>query len=250
MTLHAESGQRYHYIFLQKGSISLAPNGTIDLSIEHRCSSVLIWPEGEQLSINNTILTDPCFTPEGFRNAEQELKRLGRAFTDIGHIFITHPHGDHLPNFPYGKELARFREGTLNSFPGIRTFPCFGHAPGLHAFVFRSVSDENVWIVGDAILNLEWLKAWKYFWPNLYSRREIVQTWESVAKILLSADVVISGHGGPIYVTASLLKELLSTFPSANYADQCQNVEQFLNRRLEQLLADESKNDAEKPGKN
>jgi hypothetical protein len=37
-----------------------------------------------------------------------------------------------------------------------------------------------VCIAGDAILDIEWLKAWKYYWPNGYTVPEIVETWESV----------------------------------------------------------------------
>jgi glyoxylase-like metal-dependent hydrolase (beta-lactamase superfamily II) len=118
--------------------------------------------------------------------------------------------------------------------------PCFGHAPDLHALVFCSISGESVWVVGDAILDLTWLIAWKYYWPNLYNSHEIIQTWESVARILSRAEVVIPGHGGFITITATLIEELLATFPRAEYAEKCRDVESLLGERLHQLRAENS----------
>jgi glyoxylase-like metal-dependent hydrolase (beta-lactamase superfamily II) len=96
-----------------------------------------------------------------------------------------------------------------------------------------------VCVSGDAVLDIEWLKTWRYYWPNGYTVAEIVETWESVGKILSYADLIIPGHGQPIFVTASLMEELLVMFASAKYANDCQDVEKILSNRLDQLLAGE-----------
>ena len=241
MTSHTNCGQRYHYFLLQRGTLPLSPNGNVDYTLEHRCSSVLIWPEGESPSSQNTLLTDPCFTAQGLSNAKRVLARFGLQFTDIGEIFITHRHGDHLPTIPSHQHALHVRERASVSLSGVTTVPCFGHATDLHALVFCSISGENVWVVGDAILNLAWLSAWKYYWPNLYGSHEIVQTWESVARILSRADVVIPGHGGLITITATLLEELIATFPRAEYTEKCRDVESLLGERLQHLRAKNSK---------
>lgn len=232
-------GKRYNYILLQNGSLPLAPNSTLDPSIEHSCTSVLVWPEGEQPSAGNTVLTDPCFTDRGFRYALRQLDRLGLSLVDIGRIFVTHGHQDHLlclPSYMEQPGFADFQAAASGPLSGISTVPCPGHAPDLRAIVFRSSSSQKVWVVGDAVLNVEWLKAWAYYWPNDYSPSEVVLTWKSVAEIFSHADLVLPGHGQPIPVTASLVRQLLSTFTSAAQASKCQDVEQALSIRLEQLL--------------
>ena len=235
MDSSTEVQQRYHYIFLQTGSLPLAPDGTQDLSKEHRCSSVLIWPKWTQPSPETAILTDPCFSLKGFGEAKQKLQRLKLPLHTIKHLFITHHHADHLPEFSSKQKLFLFQRGNF-SLPDLSIHPCIGHAPDLQALIFRSTHDEQIWIVGDAILDLEWLKAWGYYWPNMYSPTEIVQTWKSVVDILDHADIIIPGHGGQIFVTAPLIKELLATFPLAKHSEECPELQNILTRRLEQFV--------------
>jgi glyoxylase-like metal-dependent hydrolase (beta-lactamase superfamily II) len=242
MELEAKLVKRYSYVLLQNGMLPLAPDGTYDQSLEHRCTSVLIWPEDEQPFTSNTVLTDPCFTSQGFLYATEQLEQRSLSFLDIGRIFVTHRHRDHLPNLSYfiGRtRFKNFRTGATKALSSIVIVPYPGHAPTLRGLVFCSSSHQKVGVVGDAVLDIDWLKAWGYYWPNGYQPREIVQTWESVAQILLHTDLIIPGHGRPISVTASLVKELLSTFPSAEHANECQGVEQVLSNRLERLLAEE-----------
>ena len=236
--------KRFEFMFLQRGTLPLGPDRRFTLSLEHRCSSVLIWPEGEHPTSENTILLDPCFTSQGFQSARKQLAKRALTFTDIGSLFVTHRHIDHLPNFPHHKEFSYFQIGSNPRLSAITTVPCPGHSRDLQSLIFRSVADEQVWAVGDAVLNLKWLKAWEYYWPNFYTPREVVQTWKSVANILLHADVIIPGHGGLIYVTASLVEELLSTFPSAKHAKECPDVERLLSNRLAQLQAQTQRHDA------
>lgn len=129
---------------------------------------------------------------------------------------------------------GRPRPYTSFNFPDLDSVPCPGHDPFAQALVFRSTRDETVWVVGDAVLNLEWLQRWQYYWPNGYSEKEIVETWRSVAKIL-SADIIIPGHGAPIPVTRALLEHLRATFPMAEYASECPDVRDALTERLKQL---------------
>jgi hypothetical protein len=100
-----------------------------------------------------------------------------------------------------------------------------------------SFRDENgiVTAASDAVLSREWLLAWQYYWPNVYIPAEIVATWQSVAKILATADMVLPGHGQPIPVTAELLRELIDNFPRAEYGSRCSEVVSVLQQRLAQL---------------
>ncbi len=225
-------------MLLQDGTLPLSPDGAFDYSIEHRCASVLIWPEDEKPSVGNTVITDPCMTSRGFRDASRRLERRGMSFRDIGVFFMTHGHGDHQLNLSYflgQTALREFRTPAGGPLSGIISFPHPGHSQDSEALIFRSSSNQRVCIAGDAVLDPRWLKAWAYFWPNNYIASQIVQTWESVAGILSYADCIIPGHGEPITVTTSLVEELLSTFASARYAGECKNVKRLLNNRLKQL---------------
>lgn len=228
--------QRYHELILQQGTLPLCPNKTFDRTIEHRCTSLLIWPEHCPPGSENTILIDPCFTVTGYQEAQKQLKALGLSFNDLGYMFITHRHIDHVLTLPEKKKFPYFQKESTLLLSDIDLVSCPGHAPDLQALVFHSTSNEQVWVVGDAILNLVWLNAWEYYWPNVYTSRQVVQTWNSIAQILSQADVIIPGHGAKIYVTAALLTTLLETFPSAEHADECPEVEPLLRQRQQQLL--------------
>lgn len=238
MNIESRFRKRYQYILLQVGTLPLAPSGSYTASIEHRCTSILIWPEHESLSADNTLITDPCFTAEGYALAVEQLERLHTSFLEIGYTFVTHPHRDHRSNLAYylGQTPAqRLRADKPECFDSIVMFPYPGHAPLQRGLLFRSVASHNICVTGDAVLSLEWLTAWKYYWPNFYQSPEIIQTWESVAQILAFADVIIPGHGQPIQVTTALLQELLETFPQAAYASECRaTVEQAIRSRLTQ----------------
>ncbi len=106
----SKSHQRYNYLFLQRGTLPLAPNKTYNSSCEHRCSSVLLWPENTRPVRHNTLLTDPCFTIKGFAYAKQQLKKIHLQFHQIGTFFVTHRHFDHIPSFPHKKECIDLRE--------------------------------------------------------------------------------------------------------------------------------------------
>lgn len=238
MTVETPLVKRYHYVILQVGTLPLSPDGSYNASVEHRCTSALIWPEHDLPSIETTLLTDPCFTSRGYQHAIEEMKRLDISFLNIGWIFITHRHRDHCSNLSHfiGRTTYKdFHNSPNSQLSGMITVPYPGHAPVQKGLAFHSSSHQNICICGDAVLNLEWLRAWKYYWPNFYQEPEIIQTWESVARILVYADVIIPGHGRPFQVTPPLLEHLLATFPQAEHASKCQDVELMLEKRLEQL---------------
>lgn len=242
MELETKLVKQYTYILLQYGTLPLTSEGSFNYSVEHRCTSVLIWPEDEKPFVDNTVLVDPYFTSQGFQYAVEQLEQLNLSFLDIGRFFVTHRHRDHLPNLSHfiGRtKFTQFQEGANTSLSGIVIVPYPGHAPDQQGLVFRSSSRQKVCITGDAVLDIEWLKTWRYYWPNGYTVAEIVETWESVGKILSYADLIIPGHGQPISVTAPLIEELLAMFASARYANDCQDVEKILSNRLDQLLAEE-----------
>jgi glyoxylase-like metal-dependent hydrolase (beta-lactamase superfamily II) len=232
---------RYEWTVLQTGELPLRPDHRVERGAEHRCTSVLIWPAGEQPGPDNTLLADPCFSEAGLDEAGPILDRLNISLGDVGWIFVTHPHWDHCPSLPEGVALGRprpFDPGAAGPLAGARVVGCPGHEPSLEALVFPSAGDGQVWIVGDAILDEPWLRAWGYYWPNRYAGPQIVRTWQSVAAILSGADVVVPGHGPPIPVTPELLEHLIAAFPTADCADNCPEVAQTLRSRLEALRAD------------
>lgn len=233
--------KRFEWRLLQEGSLPLRPDGIINHALEHRPTSTLIWPEGRLFQREHTLLTDPYFTSNSFALAELGLGLLaGVSFKDIGHIFVTHQHYDHQLHFPADAPeppppFIEFVPGVTKGFEGITAVPCPGHAPDLRALVFTSPTDERVWVVGDAVLDKEWLLAWRYFWPNNYSPAEIVQTWRSVAMIVAQADVIVPGHEVQIRVTPQCVEELIAGFPRAEHAAECPDVLETLRERLQKF---------------
>jgi glyoxylase-like metal-dependent hydrolase (beta-lactamase superfamily II) len=224
----------YQWLILQQGHLPLRVDGSVDLSAEHACTATLIWPAGVPPDGRNTLLVDPSFPSSGYRAARRRLQRLGLALADVGFVFSTHEHWDHLPRLPSRVTQPRwrpFQHGCAEALAGIDTVACPGHDPELRAVRFRTAAGE-VWAVGDAILGADWLRTWMYYWPNDYDRADIVQTWLSVARILAHADTILPGHGPAIEVTPGLLEELIASFPSAAYGEDCPEVPKVLQQRL------------------
>ena len=120
--------------------------------------------------------------------------------------------------------------------PSVRAVACPGHSEDSSSLVFQSPEGKQVWIVGDAILNEDWLLAWGYYWPNEYDEREIIDTWRSVARILVAADIVVPGHGSPIRITVELLQELVKSFLTrARYAEECPDVGDSIRARISHM---------------
>ena len=232
--------RKYDWLVLQEGSLPARPGRRFDTEAEHRCTSVLVWPEGAALSPENTIVTDPCFTDEGCVRAGSLLAALGVSWSDLGRFYLTHPHHDHCPCLPDLAEpidLAPFEPVADGPLADMATVPCPGHYPTLAALVFPSVFGDRVWIVGDAVLDEPWLRAWEYYWLNGYSQSAIIETWQSLAVIFSDADLIVPGHGPPIRVTKPLLEDLLESFPAAEHAGRCPEVAEAIRRRLERLSA-------------
>jgi glyoxylase-like metal-dependent hydrolase (beta-lactamase superfamily II) len=223
----------YQHRVLQTGSLPLRPGARLQ-RVPHACTATLIWPDDAVPTPENSVVTDPCFTGEGFVEASAVLRELGVGFDVLGSYFETHQHGDHMLSFPsldtpYPER--RFQPGSDGPLAGVSAVHCPGHSPDLHALVFRSGNDE-VWIASDAIIDEEWLRAWRYYWPNGYSDEEIVETWRSVGRILARAHVVVPGHGPPLRVTARLLEELAKSFEQALFTELCPEVGEQIRRRL------------------
>ena len=226
----------FNWMILQAGQLPLRPDGRLVHTAEHRCTAVLIWPHGVHPAVDNTILIDPCFTDTGIEEAHAKLDRLDIALDDVGRIFITHLHGDHMLHLPYDVPAPRFRPLRPDTrIDGIELVLCPGHHPLLLALTFRAADGRAIWVVGDAVLDEEWLRAWHYFWVNGYTPDEIAETWRSVAAIVARADLIIPGHGAPITVDAELVGHLLETFPQAAFADRCPSVIPTLRTRWLQL---------------
>lgn len=223
--------KRYQWEILQHGELPLRPDGRIDQTADHLCTSVLLWPEGESLTPENTLITDPCFAGERAADALLRLQEIGFDRLTIGRYFVTHPHHDHMPflNFAFPLKGNPFSQNPLED---MRLIACPGHHPQLQALCFRDGQDQNIWIVSDAVLDREWLLAWNYYYPNGYFSDEIITTWRSVAQICAGADLIVPGHGEPIVVTADLLHELIAGFPRAKHAEDCPDVIEMLKRQV------------------
>ncbi len=223
---------RFQWAILQHGSLPLRPSGAISHAVEHRCTCTLLWPEKESPSPRNTVLADPCFTVDGYNAAFGLLHELHLSLEHAGRVFVTHQHMDHLPGWPGEPSDLRLWPFDPAAAPdGLRAVHCPGHEAGLYALVFRSDADEEVWVVGDAVLDEDWLSAWGCYWPNGYAREEIIETWRSVAKIVASADTIVPGHGDPIRVTPFLVRQLIERFPKS-FALECPEVISVLESRI------------------
>lgn len=230
---------RFAWVILQTGQVSLQPDGSVRADIEHRCTTTLIWPAGQPIQPDHTLMVDPCFTPAGYTLAEQTLDQHGASFHDIGSIFVTHLHTDHMLRLPPTAPAPRFRPfrpiARPSVFAAIEAEPCPGHHPAQQALRFEDEQGRRVWVVGDAVLSRTWLEAWAYFWPNGYGPLQIVETWRSIARILAHADLIVPGHDAPLPVTAELVSSLLETFPQADHASHCPDVTAALRDRQVRL---------------
>ena len=217
----------YQWLILQDGSLPLKPDGRRTTE-EHACTSTLIWPAGTKPTRSNSILVDPCFTEAGWEEAARRLLEKDLGFDCIGFYFETHQHYDHVlrfparalidqrPGFEYERQLGwiPLTQDELRSFPGVGLVRCPGHSPDLQA-IRCDTADRETWILGDAILDRQWLARWRFYWPNQYEASEVVETWRSIGMILETAFVAIPGHGPPIHVDAELIQSLLDSFPGA-----------------------------------
>ncbi len=229
-----KKSQRFNWSIIQKGRLQLKADGRI-IKGDHRCTSILVWPEDESPEGENVVLTDPCFTRRGYQIVLRRLKTLGASLDNIGRVFVTHEHHDHIVHMP--DRMCEIRLTTLwlkglKLAEGLSTRKYPGHLPEQFMLIFRSTDDKQVWVVGDSVLDEEWLLAWGYYWPNGYSRLEIIQAWRTIAAIVNEADVIVPGHGMPIYVTKPLVEDLLAGFPKAEHTEDCPDVADSLRERL------------------
>jgi glyoxylase-like metal-dependent hydrolase (beta-lactamase superfamily II) len=237
---------RYQWAILQDGQLPLKVDGRVTRE-QHLCTVTLIWPRAASPSRDNSLIVDPCFSTDTIGEAEARLQQLDASLDSIGYYFETHGHFDHQVHVPRPPSLGRSMRltrqlapkwnlwsGDTEAFRGIDMVTCPGHATDLRVLSFRGARGV-VCVASDAILNREWLLAWQYYWPNVYEPAEIVETWQSLARILASADTVIPGHGPPIAVNAELLRELIDNLPRAEYGSRCAEIVGVLNQRLEKV---------------
>lgn len=227
----------YQWVILQKGNLPLKPDGSRNWFVEHACTTTLVWPDNEKPVIENTVIVDPCFTVAGYRSARKKLSSLKISLDRIGHVMVTHKHIDHQIYLPSRANGLFWEPEYLQKdapFPGLSLVHCPGHHPYLTALRFFDDSDRQIWIVGDAILDIEWLVNWNYYWPNRYTASDVIQTWKSVGNIVSNADIIIPGHGNPIRVNRKLLKNMIAAFPGSPYVEYCPEVKSMLEKRLDQ----------------
>ncbi len=234
------SPRRYQWLVIQDGQLPLRPDGSLDMAVEHRCTITVIWPEGARAVSVNSLMIDPCFSESGYAQAERRMNARGLALEDVGRMLVTHLHADHMLHTPYHLPALRmrpFRPGEPGDpLDGIRLLSLPGHHPLLLAPVFVDSNGLRVAVASDAVLSEDWLRAWRYYWPNRYGETEIVQTWRSVAHLLTEADLVVPGHGMPFAVTPALVGALIESFVRAEYAARCPDVADALRARLARLV--------------
>jgi glyoxylase-like metal-dependent hydrolase (beta-lactamase superfamily II) len=231
------SQRRFDWRIVQEGRLKIDLLGQVQ-PIGGFCTVTLIWPADERPSAASAILVDPNFVSDGYEEAVSSINALGIVFAEIHRVFVTHLHHDHLPEVPSGVQQPRFAAYDITPVghsSGFDVIPLPGHEAKQKALVFPSAAREAVWVVGDAVLNEDWLVAWAYYWPNQYSPSEIIDTWRSVATILARADVIIPGHGDAIHVNADLLERTLANFPRAPHAERCWDVAETIQGRLDTL---------------
>ena len=229
---------RFEFAILQTGELRVGPGGERREDATHRCASVLIWPEGETPSRANTLVTDPCYyTRAGFAMACEALRDLGIGWGDVGRVHVTHPHADHRPRFADRNATPGLRPFVPGESPfeAMRLVPCPGHGRDERALVYVSSAGEEVWVVGDAILNEVWLRSTEVCMTAIYFDDEVCLQWRSMGRIMTEADLVIPGHGAPFRVTASLLEELVRRFPGARCGADCPDVTEALKGRLARM---------------
>jgi glyoxylase-like metal-dependent hydrolase (beta-lactamase superfamily II) len=121
----------------------------------------------------NLVLVDTGFTPQDVDIYQNELRSMGRKWSDIDIILITHAHGDHIANLPLIKQKTRakvmagsgdadrIKERTgvdvdrrllhgdvVEACGGIEAINVPGHSEGNLCFYLRS---KRAMIAGDAI---------------------------------------------------------------------------------------------------
>ena len=192
----------------------LKPNGHV-VKKEQVCTSTLVWPANADPTPENSILVDPCLTEKGWESAVRRLRKKRLGLDRIGYYFETHAHADHqlqpsierlADGCPESNAAGNWKPLSLAEmrwFPGIELVPCPGHSPDLTA-IRCDMGEGETWIVSDAILDVDWLERWMYYWPNDYDASEVADTWRSIGRVLATADVVIPGHGPPIVVALAL----------------------------------------------
>ncbi len=223
----------YRWRVLQQGRLPLRPDGSMDRTNGHRCTSMLLWPEGEEPGPDNTLVTDPCFNQAGLATAAAALRGLQISWNDLGRGFSTHDHHDHVSSLKdqVQSQLRQFQPQPGGPLSGLQLVTLPGHDAEQQAVVFSDGGGE-VWVVGDAVLDQEWLLAWAYYWPNRYGPEEVAETWRSVARVIAGADLVVPGHGPPFRITTTLLEVLLEGFQRAPFAELCPEVAGMIQGRL------------------
>ena len=223
----------YRWMVLQEGSLPCRPDGRIRHDVSHVCTTTLVWPEGARPGRGNTLILDPCFNMSGLVEARGRLRELGLSGCEIGWYMETHGHGDHA--LTSAAELIDLRpapwDGPSPGWPDMELVRLPGHEPSLHALRFRAAEGE-VWVAGDAVLDMDYLREWCVYEPNGYGKYEILQTYRDVARILESADLIIPGHAAAIQVTGELLATLCDSFPNKAFcASECPDVLEKIERR-------------------
>jgi hydroxyacylglutathione hydrolase len=161
------------------------------------------------------ILVDTGFTPQDVEIYENELKAMGRKWSDIDIILITHSHGDHIANLPIikrktGAEVMagsgdsnRIKERTgvevgrrllhgdvVDACGGIEAIGVPGHSEGNLSFYLRR---NKAVIAGDTIFGD--LEGNLHIPPEKYSQ-DAEMAARGVRRLLeYDFDVLLISHG-------------------------------------------------------
>ena len=191
------------YKILYEGTLPRDPHGNWNSNILHRCTTALIYcMKNEEIDKSSTILTDP-----GWTDNDEELKiingleKIDLSFEDIEYVFITHAHNDHICGImncsaiENAKILMKDSE-IMNRFP-LEIFSTPGHSPDSRTLCFQCDKKYTA-VVGDAVINEDYLINQEIYRPNGYTGKEEKQTIETMQFIKDKFDVIIPGHGKAI----------------------------------------------------
>lgn len=206
---------KYKFRILQTGSIPLNFQGKINTALKHRATSTLVYREiNNKIDKSFLLIVDPAWVLKSeMTKAEDRIKDLQITLKDINHLFLTHSHYDHrcgLKNLAKEKSnLMRMIHSKYLIESGINKIEIIqtpGHSYDSRALIIHS--KKRTAIVGDAVINYEYLMQWGYYYPNQYKPNEISETRQTMKKLIENNDVIIPGHGSAISVDDNLRQKL------------------------------------------
>ncbi len=200
------------YKILIHGSLPVDANLKYHGDIPHICTSTLIYKIKDNTIIKDSlVLCDPAWIDSQYEDQiRQNLHSLDLTFADINYVFVSHEHMDHclaLHSSSLLNSAIRLTQKNIYLIKDLSIRSAPGHTHDSLILFFKS-EDIKTAVVGDAIINEEYLLNWEVYRPNGYSEKEIKQTRKTMNYLIKHFSVIIPGHGDAIYVNKELKKKV------------------------------------------